>query len=91
MAISEKYHGGLAVSHLHIPETLLSIMEGAILGTVQICAAGTEQNRIGRFVQGCSLSLYIEEVSKGNTPSNVPTAVFDELEQLNQLKEMFNG
>lgn len=64
---SPKFHQGSTVTHIRIPDEVMTLMEKLVRADMQICATGNEQNCIGQFVQGCTLPLYIGEVSKGET------------------------
>jgi hypothetical protein len=89
-----KYHGGKTTTHIHIPDAVMTLVENAIRGTVQICTVGNAQNCIDGFVQKCALPLYIEQVS-GNQKILEPYEKKEGLEenkkqqQLAELKELF--
>ncbi len=88
-AASYQYHQGLIVTHIHLPEQVVKLMNDLLTGTAQICTTGIEQNCIAQIVQGCPLPLYIEEVSK-NKAKQPPgfSILIDEQKQLDELKEI---
>ena len=89
-----KYHKGNTATVIWLPEQVAVLMEKMRAGHVQIRSTGTEQNRIGHTVQGCTLALYTEEKGKGKaTPPIVKEQNFKEHDekQLAQIKEMFGN
>lgn len=89
---SGKFHHGMTVTHIHIPAEVMILMENLIKGTMQICTSGTEQNRIGRYVQDCPLALYIEEISKSKwkaAPAEEQDFGQQQEQQVAEMKEMF--